>query len=612
MHIARIQVEEGFLDGLDLTLMPGLVTLIGARGTGKTSVIELIRFALGVAGYTAELSKRSLEHALSVLGSGQVTLTIVDGARTITASRTAQEAGPRASATILQPIVFSQTEVENIGLQPGGRMRLLDGFVASRADIDRDEAAAAADVRSLTLEASSLRQDIEELEGRRAALPELDKALAGLVPQEAQLSSFSETTATKTAQLNALAETTSQKAVAVSAIEQFARTLDAVQLALIDAALVADRVDPWPGETRDLLATQRQELKVVQTEIEALARRLTVSRSAVTVLASSVQSERLVIEEQARSLRREIDELQAGAGAIMRQAQQMRERKAQLNALGASLNARKDRFLQVVMRRDEALDRLEAAREGRYAARQDAIQILNAALHPRIRLSVTRCGQHTEYGDRLADVLRGSGLRYGELSQALAQKISPRELVEAVEQNDVKLVSEAGSLSADRAIKLISALKDTDLGALATTLVEDDVCFELLDGKVYKDIADLSTGQRCTVILPIILQHRERLLIVDQPEDHIDNAFIADTLIQSVNERALTGQIVFSTHNANIPVLGNAEVVVELGSDGKRGFVKSAEVLDDWKSVAAITNVMEGGEAAFAARAKFYERHSNE
>jgi hypothetical protein len=249
-------------------------------------------------------------------------------------------------------------------------------------------------------------------------------------------------------------------------------------------------------------------------------------------------------------------------------------------------------------------------RQVRYDARQASISLLNGALHPRIRLSLTRCGQHNEYADRLADVLRGSGLRYGELSQVLAQKMSPRELVEAVEQNDVDLVSVAGSLSTDRAVKLIGALKDIDLGALATILVEDDVCFELLDGKVYKDIADLSTGQRCTVILPIILQHRERLLIVDQPEDHIDNAFIADTLIQSVNERSPEGQIIFSTHNANIPVLGRADLVVEMGSDGKRGFIKSNAPLDDGQSVEAITNVMEGGEAAFAARASFYAEHS--
>jgi hypothetical protein len=584
--------------------------LIGARGTGKTSVIELARFAFGVTGYTPELSKRSLEHAFSVLGSGQVTLTIVDGNRTITTSRTAQDESPRASAPFTPPIVFSQTEIENIGLQPGGRMRLLDGFVGGRATIDREEAAAAAEVRSLTVEASSLRQEIEELEGRRAALPGLEQSLAELAPQEAQLSGFSEATLAKSTQLTALSIATSDRAVAAATIEQFEKVLVAVKSAMQQTAAVATRVDPWPVGTRDLLTAQRTELANIAADLTELAARVGQAHGAVESLSQTVRTERLGLEEQARNLRREIEELQAGAGAIMRQAQQLRERKAQLDALSVSLASRKERFLQILGRRDEALDRLEGVRQVRYDARQASISLLNGALHPRIRLSLTRCGQHNEYADRLADVLRGSGLRYGELSQVLAQKMSPRELVEAVEQNDVDLVSVAGSLSTDRAVKLIGALKDIDLGALATILVEDDVCFELLDGKVYKDIADLSTGQRCTVILPIILQHRERLLIVDQPEDHIDNAFIADTLIQSVNERSPEGQIIFSTHNANIPVLGRADLVVEMGSDGKRGFIKSNAPLDDGQSVEAITNVMEGGEAAFAARASFYAEHS--
>ena len=47
MIIERVQVEEGFLDGLDLRFTKGLNVLIGPRGSGKTSVIELIRFCLG-------------------------------------------------------------------------------------------------------------------------------------------------------------------------------------------------------------------------------------------------------------------------------------------------------------------------------------------------------------------------------------------------------------------------------------------------------------------------------------------------------------------------------------------------------------------------------------
>ena len=96
MHIERIQVEEGFLNGLDVSPTPGLNVIIGARGTGKTSLIELIRFCLDVPGYTQESDRRSREHALSVLGSGQITLTLVDGAQRIKVTRSAAEDAPLA------------------------------------------------------------------------------------------------------------------------------------------------------------------------------------------------------------------------------------------------------------------------------------------------------------------------------------------------------------------------------------------------------------------------------------------------------------------------------------------------------------------------------------
>jgi len=146
MHIARIQIEEGFLNGFDISPAAGLNVVIGARGTGKTSLIELIRFCLNVEGYTPEITRRSREHALSVLGAGQVTLTLVDGDRLITVSRSANEEAPRASAPYLAPIILSQTEIETVGLQPGGRLRLLDRQrsqaqpVASRRPCEHDSA----------------------------------------------------------------------------------------------------------------------------------------------------------------------------------------------------------------------------------------------------------------------------------------------------------------------------------------------------------------------------------------------------------------------------------------------------------------------------------------
>ena len=151
-------------------------------------------------------------------------------------------------------------------------------------------------------------------------------------------------------------------------------------------------------------------------------------------------------------------------------------------------------------------------------------------------------------------------------------------------------------------------MREGGIGDIATCLIEDSVDFYLLDGTEFKELSHLSTGQRCTVILPIVLEHRDRIIIVDQPEDHIDNAFIAETLIKSIRNRSNNSQIIFTTHNANIPVLGEADRVIYMASDGRRGYVKLEQSLEHKDTVSAINSVMEGGKEAFETRAKFYAK----
>lgn len=264
-------------------------------------------------------------------------------------------------------------------------------------------------------------------------------------------------------------------------------------------------------------------------------------------------------------------------------------------------------MLETIANRNGAQQHLQAAREKRFSSRQKVVTELNQVLGPRIRAKITKGGQYEVYTSAITDLLRGSGLKYNELAQQIARSVSPTELISLAESQDFETLGRILSISSDRASKVLAQVLSADKGALATVLVEDNVNLQLLDGSTYKDIGDLSTGQRCAVVLPIVLRHTNRVLIVDQPKDHIDNAFIADTLIVSLLARDNNAQMLFSTHNANIPVLGNAERVVQLGSDGRRGFVSVHGTLSEPDVVLAISTIMEGGVEAFNRRAAFYD-----
>jgi hypothetical protein len=255
------------------------------------------------------------------------------------------------------------------------------------------------------------------------------------------------------------------------------------------------------------------------------------------------------------------------------------------------------------------LDNVELSREKKSKKREQVATRLNSLLGPRIRISLTRAAQHDTFSALIAEIMRGSGLRYGELAPVLAASVSPRELLEAAESNDYELIARAATISKDRSARVLAQIREGGMTDLAAIAVEDDVSLHLLDGQDYKEIGELSTGQRCTVVLPLVLSHTDRALIVDQPEDHIDNAFIVDTVIRAIRARGDKTQTIFSTHNANIPVLGEADKVIHLGSDGHRGFILAEAPLEDSTIVNSISTVMEGGAEAFKKRALFYGKH---
>lgn len=612
MFISRVQIEEGFLDGLDVSFKRGLNVLIGERGTGKTSLIELIRFCLKVEGYTSESSKRSLDHALSVLGSGQVTVTLSDGERKVLVTRTVADESPRTLGSISAPIILSQTEIENVGLQAQGRLRLLDSFTGFRREADALETEEIGKIRTLTVEVEVLRREIDELLRQIGEIPVLEKLLSDLSPKEQELAKVSADAKEKKEQLDIMSSRIAAAAVSVVAIERFNSSLSIWKSSISNLQISAPNIERWPESAgQDPLMNSRESIERAKRLMEKAIheiQRATIDADSQLKTSADIK---LKFEDQARQLRKEIESLQAGAGGIVRQGQQLRERKAQLESLRGVLAERQKHLVELLTIRGSALDRLDAIRERNFNERNKVAIKLTQTLGPRIRVMVSRAGQHEAFSAAIADTLRGSGLRYNELSSLLAEKISPRELLEAVDTNDIDFLSETTGIAKDRSARVLAQLRESDVGSLATAVVDDIVTLQLLDGATYKDISRLSTGQRCTVILPLVLRHTDRILIVDQPEDHIDNAFIADTLIVSLLARDPDSQIIFSTHNANIPVLGNAERVVQLSSDGKRGFPMLASDLEDPSVVEAISTVMEGGAAAFKRRSMFYTKHTS-
>ena len=123
-------------------------------------------------------------------------------------------------------------------------------------------------------------------------------------------------------------------------------------------------------------------------------------------------------------------------------------------------------------------------------------------------------------------------------------------------------------------------------------------------GVNYRTIKKLSTGQQCTAILHLLLLQNKDPLIMDQPEDNLDNAFIADRIVSELRNAKINRQFIFATHNANIPVFGDAEWIgVFDSSEGQGRMPIELQGAIDVEAVREMTaNILEGGRTAFNQR----------
>jgi ABC-type cobalamin/Fe3+-siderophores transport system ATPase subunit len=120
-------------------------------------------------------------------------------------------------------------------------------------------------------------------------------------------------------------------------------------------------------------------------------------------------------------------------------------------------------------------------------------------------------------------------------------------------------------------------------------------------------VIQLSDGQRHTILLTIAMLSESTMpLIIDQPEDDLDNAFIAATIVSTLRAVKERRQIIVVTHNANIAVLGDAELILPMKRESDRGKVVERGSIDREQTKGWVQRILEGGANAFDRRRAIY------
>ena len=619
--VRAVHWEGGFLSGQTVQLADELSVLVGAPGAGKSTVIESLRAALELA---PESPRAQADHSAivqQVLGS-QTTISVVVHYPTPTPTTYVVERTlPNPSRVLkadtwqpsglavgdLQPAlqIYGQHEVAELAEDAERRTTLLERFVTLRPE--RDER-----MEELQTEIHRLRETIIAETSRVDAL---NAELSLLPGQEEKLARYEEAGVAEKLELQT----------------QLDRELRVIKAAREELADLGNAVDAFAGELPlEVVAKGNAEVAespfldvlvrldgaiadvsaIAEAAIEHVRNGLTTSSERVEAVFAAWKDRRAEADEELRATKDQLQDKDIDHEtyrALRARVDELKALKPKLDRHVGALQAARNARVPLLAEHERLA--AEAVRDYQSAASRVSGQLVGM-----VRVTTTSAPNH----DEVDGLLRRQGGRLAEILQLLRDDgaFSPRDLAERV-RNGTNALKARWTLSDAQAERLAqtedaTTLELEELEPALLTRVELNVSTGTAEPR-WQALEELSKGQKATAILLFLLLDSEAPLVVDQPEDDLDNRFIADRIVPAVRRKKAARQFVFSTHNPNVPVLADAELIVGLTATADVGGRGRAEVLEGHRgSIDAptvkhlIEERLEGGRAAFLERQRKY------
>ena len=609
-RIKSVSWVGGYLDGVTVPISSDLTALIGGRGAGKSTVIESIRYALDIQPISAQMVKDHEAIVNQVLNVGTIVRVVVESVSPITQTYTIQREVPRPPivfdsagvSTKLTPEdavgpveVFGQHELAELSGDSDSIAKLIRRFNGSVG-----EDPALEDVRK------RLRENREELRKAEEAKVELEEELAQADRLEEQLDRYKETDVPGklrgheqiTLDQAVFTEGTSRIDAARTLLDQYRKS---ASLTNLDA--VIDNIDGAP---------QMERLSRVKTTLEGLRRVLEELGDQAAAAINAAQAEIQAAQadwEAATSVERE------GYGEVLRSLADegldpgkyiaAKKRLASIKAAAPRLDANAKVIRELLEARSGMLDELRAHETDATERLHEAIRSANNAAGGVVVVKPLPAKDRSNVVDLIK--AKVSGQRTQIVAAVQEPTFSPQALAEAIRAGTEEL-AKLGIRGA-QASNLLGVGEELARELEELTLSLGVEVLLMIDGlQGLRSLDQLSKGQRATALLLLLLSASDAPLIIDQPEDDLDNNFIYKGVVRHLRELKGKRQIIASTHNANVPVLGDAELIVVLESDGDHGRPSDSGVgsLDDRTIRSLAENILEGGPAAFNARQHLY------
>jgi len=620
-RIESVRFVGGFLDGININYSEHLNTLIGGRGTGKSTLIEAIRYVLDIEPISKETKKQHLKVMKQNLGSGFAELTVKSAVkhgklykifRRYGESPIVKDESGSISTFVPRDLlpeieIFGQNEIHEIAKDPNEQLKVVERFLNTER-IEQESGMSAvkeslvvtrSNISALISSVSSLESDVEALknyEEDESRYKEfgIDQQLKILPIVESERSNFKHASD----KVKALKE----------ALEIFSESIPCSDY--ISEELIKNFPD------KAIFENAKSILFFLKESIEKSVKEMEVhTKSAEEKLGLLDKELQESIDKQEEAITKEFKKLAPVEGLTGKQIGEEYRRLIKdierLKPKRDELVIEQEKLDKEVAKRQALLAELSEKKTNRANAFEKGVKKLNKKLKG--NLEVNYSAEKNRVGlIELIVSYRLPDVGEGRLSWMKGvEEFSAPLLAETIKIGKEALLEKNWGMTPTTADRL-SKLSNAQIMELEEFKIDDLVSIELnvssSEDPLYRKLDSLSTGQQCTALLHMLLLDNQDPLLLDQPEDNLDNAFIAERIVTQVRDAKLTRQFIFATHNANIPVFGDAEWIGVLESTNENATlpIQNQGSIDQYTIQNLAAKILEGGEEAFNRRKEKY------
>ena len=593
--IKSISFQGGMLNGKTISLTPELNSLIGIRGSGKSSILEILRYALniplGSQAIDSDYKNDLITHVLK--SGGKVIVEIVNrqgesyrieriyGQKEDIYKGPDLQEGITLDAILQRPIYFGQKDLSNKNADfENDLIKKLVG--AQLTSIDKQISIQKFEIQRIVnnlkefQNLGTLRKETEIQKNN--AEHKLKLFTEKGVSEKLQKQTNFESDITRIS--NYISGLNSYISDLQSTIESHEYILKPILLSVVNKDVEADIVN-----LQDDLKKEFEALKSVYGNTLKL-------KDTFSVKLNILKEKREALKEEFAQIKREIDIPELNPDDFIKINRELETSKIKLLEIDKSEAKRKELATNLT----QACVKLDSLWHEEFTTLQREVEKINNS-GPKLTIEILYKARKDKFLNKLQDFCKGSGIRTTS--------------IESIRDTYADFID----IKKDNFVKLSSILNENQLIDFKKRFIDN--LFDVLTFKVEnkfiinyqgKPLKEHSLGQRASALILFLLTQKDNdILIIDQPEDDLDNQTIYQDVIHEIKKLKGEMQFIFATHNANIPVLGDSEMLVACEYIPGKEIKLETGSIDKQIIQNKIINIMEGGKDAFNIRRNIYK-----